>query len=120
MFPEMPMKRLTQEQWREFNRATKCHICLNDFGEDDIKVRDHCHYKGLYQGPTHMICNLQYMISHYIPVVFHNLSGYNVHLFIRELGKTFHSGSISVISENKEKYISFNNADVIVGSHEDE
>ena len=48
MFPERPMKHLTQEQWREFNRATKCYICLNDFGEDDIKMRDHCHYMGLY------------------------------------------------------------------------
>ena len=36
---------------REFNRATKCHIFFNDFEEDDksnYKVRDHCHYKGLY------------------------------------------------------------------------
>ena len=31
-----------------------------------------------------------------------------MHLFIRELGKQFDFGSISVIAENKEKYISFN------------
>ena len=31
-----------------------------------------------------------------------------MHLFIRELGKKFDSGSIGVIAENKEKYISFN------------
>ena len=51
MFPERPMKRLTQEEWREFNGATMCHICFNDFEEDDnfnYKVRDHCHYMGLY------------------------------------------------------------------------
>ena len=41
------------------------------------------------------------------PIVFHNLSGYDAHLFIRELEKKFDSGSISVIAENKEKYISF-------------
>ena len=26
MRPEMPMKCLTQDEWREFNRATKCHM----------------------------------------------------------------------------------------------
>ena len=31
-----------------------------------------------------------------------------MHLFIRELGKKFDSGSINAIAENKEKYISFN------------
>ena len=34
------------------------------------------------------------------------------------MGKEFDSGSISVIAENKEKYISFN-TDVIVGRYED-
>ena len=51
--------------------------------------------------------------SRYTPVVFHNLSGYDAHLFIRELGKKCYSGSIGVIAENKEKYISFN-VDVVV------
>ena len=76
MFPERPMKRLIQEQWRELNRAIKCYICFNDFGENNIKVRDHCHYKGSYRGPSHRICNLRYKIPRYIPVVFHNLSAY--------------------------------------------
>ena len=60
MFPERPMKRLTQEEWKEFNGVTKWHICFNDFEEDDkfsCKVRNHCHYMGLYQGPA--TCNLQ-------------------------------------------------------------
>ena len=48
MFPEKPMKCLTHEDWRELNRATKCHICFKEFQVDDIKVRDHCHYTGQY------------------------------------------------------------------------
>ena len=52
------------------------------------------------------------------PSCFHTLSGYNTHLFIRELGKKFDSGSIGVIAENKEKYISFN-VDVIMGLYKD-
>ena len=120
MFPERPMKRLTQEEWREFKGATKCHICFNDFQEDNnYKVRDHCHHTGLYQGPAPRKCNLRYKIPRYIPVVFHNLSGYNTILFIRELGKKFDSGSaIGVIAENKEKCISFN-VDVVRGLYKD-
>ena len=66
-------------------------------------------------GTVYQKCNFRYAIPHYIPVVFHNLSGYDTHLFIRELGKKFDSGSISVIAENKEKYISFYFS-VIVGN----
>ena len=40
--------------------------------------------------------------------MFHNLSGYDAHLFIKELGKMFNRDDIAVIAENKEKYISFN------------
>ena len=86
----------------------KCLICFNDVEEDNrfnYKVRDHCHYMGLYRGPAHRICNLRYKILRYIPIVFHNLSGYDVHLFIRELGKKFDSESTSstirVTAENR-------------------
>ena len=40
--------------------------------------------------------------------MFHNLSGYDAHLFTKELGKTFNKDDIGVIGENKENYISFN------------
>ena len=40
--------------------------------------------------------------------MFHNLSGYDAHLFIKELGKKFNKNDIGVIAENLEKYISFN------------
>ena len=37
--------------------------------------------------------------------MFHNLSGYDAHLFIRELGA--HTSEMGVIAKNKEDYISF-------------
>ena len=40
--------------------------------------------------------------------MFHNLSGYDAHLFIKELGRKFNKDDIGLIAENKEKYISFN------------
>ena len=118
MFPENPMEPLMLEQWREFNRATKCHICFKEFREDDIKVRDHCHYTRSYRGPAHRNCNLRYKIPKYIPIIFHNLSGYDAHLFIKELGNKLDTGKIDVIAENKKKYISFT-VDVIVDWYEE-
>ena len=105
MFPELPMGPLTKKQWKKYKRSTKCHICYKPFTLGDPKVRDHCHYTGLYRGPAHSLCNLRYKIPSYIPVVFHNLSGYDAHLFIRELGA--HTSDMEVIAKNKEDYIGF-------------
>jgi hypothetical protein len=41
----------------------------------------------------------------FIPVLFHNLEGYDAHLFIRNLGVS--SGDIKCIPKTEEKYISF-------------
>ena len=107
-FPRQPMTKLTYVQKREHDAAEKCHICLKEFNDPrNRRVRDHCHYTGLYQEAAHNNCNLKYLIPDYIPIVFHNLSGYDAHLFIKELGRTFNKNDIGVIAENKEKYISF-------------
>ena len=104
-FPENSMAPLTKSQLKEYKRATKCHICFKPFTEKKRKVRYHCHYSGLYRGAAYSSCNLQYKIPNYIPVVFHNLAGYDARLFIRELAK--HVTGMGVIAKNKEDYISF-------------
>ena len=104
-FPERPITPLTKSQIKEYKRATKCHICFKPFSEKKRKLRDHCHYSGLYKGAAHSSCNLQYKIPSYIPVVFHNLAGYDAHLFIRELAK--YTTDMSIIAKNTENYISF-------------
>ena len=96
MFPKKPMESLTSKELRKFNESAKCHICLKEFQGNEIKVKDNCHYNGQYQGPAHRDCNLRYKIPSCIPIVFHNLSGYDAHLFIRELGK---KGNIGVIAK---------------------
>ena len=101
----MPMKPLTKSQIKEYKQATKCHICFKPLSEAKRRVRDHCHYSGLYRGAAHSSCNLKYKIPKYIPVVFHNLAGYDAHLFLRELAKQV--TGIGVIPKNTEDYISF-------------
>ena len=103
--PKKPMNKLTKEQTVEFITAKECHICFKKFSPKDRKVRDHCHYTGKYRGAAHSSCNLRYRIPDYIPVVFHNLAGYDAHLFIKELAK--HTTKIGVIAKNTENYISF-------------
>ena len=105
MFPEKPMDPLTNNQWVSFKKSNKCHICYKLFNFKDPKVRDHCHCTGKYRGPTHRNCNLRYRIPSYIPVVFHNLLGYDAHLLIKELGTK--SNKIEVIAKNREDYITF-------------
>ena len=105
MFPEKPMTPLSIKQWKKYKKSTICHICYKPFTQTNRKGRDHCHYTGLYRGPAHSLYNLMYRIPSYIPVVFHNLSVYYAHLFIRELGR--HSDSMEVIAKKKENYISF-------------
>ena len=103
--PNEPMNKLTKEQTVEFVTAKECHICFKKFSPEDRKVRDHCHYTGKYRGAAHSSCNLRYRIPDYIPVVFHNLAGYDTHLFIKELAK--HTTKIGVIAKTTESYISF-------------
>ena len=100
------------KEMEEFDEAIECWICHGELGLD--KVRDHCHLTGVYRGAAHNKCNLQYRRPKFIPVVFHNLSGYDSHLFIKNLGVT--EGNINCIPNNDEKYISFSK-DIVVGEY---
>ena len=70
-----------------------------------FKVRDHCHFTWKYRGAAHNQCNLKCRKPLILPVVFHNLQGYDSHRFIKQLGKVY--GDLSCIPSNEEKYISF-------------
>ena len=93
-----------KEEKERFDEETKCWICNGEY-DDDVKVRDHCHFTGRYRGAVHNSCNLKYRKPNFMPVVFDNLSGYDSHLFIKNLG--FSEGNIDCIPNNEERYISF-------------
>ncbi|XP_065180192.1 uncharacterized protein LOC135810627 [Sycon ciliatum] len=116
--------RMTAELELEFQNAVHCWICDEVLGED--RVRDHDHLTGDYRGAAHYQCNIQLSIYPHrqiIPVVFHNLKGYDAHHLIAHIGMTEVEeveyedsnqrkrikkvGEISVIANNMEKYISF-------------
>ena len=81
--------KITKKEERDFQKATVCHICEGTFSdkEEEVKVRDHCHLTGRYRGAAHNKCNLKYKLPSFYPVIFHNLSGYDTHMFIKELAE---------------------------------
>ncbi|CAD6229572.1 GSCOCG00012110001-RA-CDS, partial [Cotesia congregata] len=100
------MKTLSPEQQKYHVETNDCHICGKLIDSISKKCRDHCHFTGEYRGPAHNSCNLNYKQSHMIPIIFHNLSGYDSHFIIKSLVQNIER-SMTVLPINKEKYISF-------------
>ena len=96
---------MSSGEGERFQLSNFCWICdkLSDVGNE--KVRDHCHITGKYRGAAHWSCNTNLMMSKRIPVIFHNLEGYNSHLIIKEVSKF--DVKISVIPNGLEKYMAF-------------
>ena len=66
-----------------------------------VTVRDHCHITGKYRGASHNACNLKLRLNPKtttIPVVFHNLRGYDSHLLMQAISKV--EGRVSCIPNN--------------------
>ena len=80
------------------DNSTLCHICNEELGED--RVRDHCHLSGKFRSAAHEFSNLKNKVPTFFSIVFHNLSGYDSHLFIKTLGSS--EGDISCIPSNEE------------------
>ena len=98
--------RMTRADWETHITATTCHVCDGRLNGDS--VRDHCHITGKYRGAAHSACNLKLRLNSKtttIPVVFHNLRGYDSHLLMQAISKV--EGRVSCIPNNTEKYISF-------------
>ena len=66
------------------NATNTCYICGNTFIN---KVRDHSHETDKYRGPARKTCNLRYKQQKFIPIIFHNGSGYDFNLLHSELFK---------------------------------
>ena len=87
----IPMS-MTDVDRRNHRDAIVCYCCSRPFSKEDErrkKVRDHCHITGKYRGAACNRCNKDYLNiianSHPIPIVFHNLTGYDMHHVMRSL-----------------------------------
>ena len=79
---------LTKDNEQNFKNADKCYISNKNYSEKDFHVRDHCHTTGKYRGSAHQDCNINYWLTDKIPVIFHNLRGYDIHFIMQTIGET--------------------------------
>ena len=93
------------EEEERFEQSNICWICSKLIENSDNKVRDHCHITGKYRGATHWSCNINLKITKKVPLIFHNLKGYDSHLIFKEFSKF--NTKISVIPNGLEKYAAF-------------
>ena len=92
-----------------------------------MRVRDHCHITGKFRGSAHQECNLKLRVKPEdikIPVIFHNLRGYDSHFVMQQIGEIAKNHAykdkkgkeqpmkINAIPNNMEKYMAF-----MLGNH---
>ena len=93
------------EEEEYFQSSNTCWICEKPIEVDDEKVREHCHITGKFRGAAHWSCNINLQLTKNVPVIFHNLRGYDSHLIFNELDKF--DVKIKVIPNGLEKYMAF-------------
>ena len=97
------------DQWIANSQET-CLFCADPLLVPNFKdsVKDHDHMTGKYRGAAHNECNFKLKLNPKtmpIPVIFHNLKGYDGHLLMQAMVRV--RGEIKCIPTNTEKYISF-------------
>ena len=79
-------------------------ICKKKTIKDQDKVRDYCRITGKHRGAAHKEYNLKLKISRILPIIFHNLQGYDGHIIFKGLHK-FSIKNNDVIPKSSEKYM---------------
>ena len=99
---------MTQEDEEKYKNNNVCYFCEQEI-LDNTKVKDHCHLTGTYRGPAHYNCNInvKQKQSSFIPILFHNFSNYDCHLFFKTLiDRKPDNIKLNVIPKTNEEYIS--------------
>lgn len=96
------MKMNTRDKLK-FIITQNSYLCGPPFTEKNYKVRDHSHLDGKYRGASHLQCNLSAKKDYSIPVILHNLYGYDLHLLLKHL--TRRMTKIKVIAKTCEHYV---------------
>ena len=96
---------MSEEEEHLFQQSNSCWICKKLIDNDDEKVRDHCHVTGKFRGAAHWSCNINLQLTKNVPVIFHNLKGYDSYLIFYELKKFYMK--IDLIPNGLEKYMAF-------------
>ena len=96
---------MSKKEEHLFQQRSSCWICEKLIDNDEEKVRDHYYVTGKFRGAAHWDCNIIFQLTEKVPVLFHNLRGYDSHLIFNELDKF--DVKISVTRNGLEKYMTF-------------
>ena len=109
--------KMTTENEKNYQESQDCWICNEKLDTD--KVRDHCNITGKFRGAAHSKCNLKLKIPKKLPIIFHNLQGYDGHLIFKELNN-FNKIDIQVIPKTSGKYMNIviNRNIIFLDSHQ--
>ena len=107
-FETIILKKPEQKDKRKAKQQTDCYLCKKPLLQKNYRdaVKDHCHITGKYRGAAHSQCNLKLRINaktHQIPVVFHNLKGYDAHHLMQAMSNL--KKEVKCVANNMEKYI---------------
>ena len=107
---------MSEKEEERFQSSNICWICKKLIDSDNEKVRDHCHITGKFRGAAHWSCIINLQLTEKVPLIFHNLRGYDSHLIFYELNKF--DVKIGVIPNRLEKYMTIvlNKNLVFIGS----
>ena len=98
---------MTPEDEENSINTNNCWICTEEITNKKDRVRDHCLITGKYRGAAHKECNSKLRIPRKLPVIFHNLQGYDGHINFRELYEFKDTIDIHPIPKSTEKYMAF-------------
>ena len=101
---------MTIEDEENDQNSQNCWICHEKIINNKDKVRDHCHITGKFRGAAHNKCNINLRLPRKLPIIFHNLQGYDGHIIFKELNNF--DVDIAVIPKGIDKYMS-----IIVNRH---
>ena len=101
------LKKPEQKDKRKAKQKTNCYLCQKPLLQKYYRdaVRDHCHLTGNYRGAAHNNCNLKLRINpktDQIPVVFHNLRGYDAHHLMQAMANL--QKEVKCVANNMENY----------------
>ena len=107
-FEMIILKKPEQKDRQKAKQQTDCYLCKKPLLQENYRdaVKDHCHLTGKYRGAAHNQCNLKLRINpktDQIPVVFHNLRGYDAHHLMQAMANL--KKEVKCVANNMEKYI---------------
>ena len=87
-------------------KAKICWLCESDFDVTDVKVLDHCQFKGIFLGWAHEVCNIDQKTQNFTAIIAHILSHYDLHHLCNASHNCHSRNMFTIIENTDETYIS--------------